>query len=57
MILALCKRKGFTAIDIETVNDVRKKYLKEPPLKSISKASGIARMLDLFKSIYDLKFS
>ena len=57
MILALCKRKGFTAIDIETVNDVRKKYLNEPPLKSISKASGIARMLDLFQNIYDLKFS
>lgn len=48
MILALSKIKALTSIDTESVNDVRKKYLNEPPLKSISKASGFVRLLYLF---------
>ena len=51
MILAHCNIKGITAIDIETVNDLRKKYLSEPPLKSISKASALVRLLALFQKI------
>lgn len=49
MILALHKIRALTAIDTESVNTVRKKYLSEPPLKSISKASGLVRLLDLLQ--------
>lgn len=52
MILALGKLKGITAVNIETVNGVRKKYLNEPPLKSISKASALVRLLALFQNFF-----
>lgn len=35
-------------IETETINQIRKKYLNEPPLKSFSRASGLGRLLDLF---------
>jgi hypothetical protein len=34
-------------IETEAVNFIRKKYLYEPPLKSLSKASGLIRLIDL----------
>jgi len=34
-------------IETEAVNFIRKKYLNEPPLKSLSKASGLIRLIDL----------
>jgi hypothetical protein len=37
--------------ETETVNDIRRKYLDEPPLKSFSKASGLGRLIDLFHKI------
>ena len=36
------------SFETETVNDIRKKYLDEPPLKSFSAASGLGRLIDLF---------
>lgn len=50
MILALHKLNAVSAIDTESVNDVRKKYLNEPPLKSISKASALVRLLAHFQN-------
>ena len=37
-------------VDTESVNQIRKKYLNEPPIKSLIKASGLIRLVDLFKS-------
>jgi hypothetical protein len=36
--------------ETETVNNIRKKYLDEPPLKSFSKASGLGSLMDLFRN-------
>jgi hypothetical protein len=36
------------SFETETVNNVRKKYLDEPPLKSFSTASGLGRLIDRF---------
>jgi len=37
-------------INIESANQIRKKYLNEPSLKSLSKASGLIRLINLFNS-------
>ena len=34
--------------NLELINLVRKNYLNEPPLKSVSKESGLGRLLELF---------
>jgi hypothetical protein len=39
------------SFETETVNNIRKKYLDEPPLKSFSTASGLGRLIDLFRKI------
>jgi hypothetical protein len=39
------------AIDTETVNQVRKKYLAGPPLKSLSKAAGLIKLLEVFEKL------
>jgi len=51
-IFLLCfERLGaIKSFDTETVNNIRKKYLNEPPLKSFSKASGLGRLIDLFRN-------
>lgn len=54
--LALLRLKALTVIDTESVNDIRKKYLNEPPLKSISKASGLLRLLTHFEDFYKVNF-
>ncbi|MDZ7625773.1 MAG: hypothetical protein U5J96_15180 [Ignavibacteriaceae bacterium] len=41
--------------ETETVNNIRKKYLNEPPLKSFSNASGLRRLIDLFHKRRGLK--
>jgi hypothetical protein len=48
-ILVLCLEQvgEIKSFETETVNNVRKKYLDEPPLKSLSKASGLIRLIDL----------
>jgi len=38
------------SFEIETVNQIRKKYLDEPPIKSISSASGLSRLVDLLRN-------
>jgi hypothetical protein len=48
-ILILCfeQTKEIEGVNTEIVNNIRKKYLNEPPLKSLSKASGLIRLIDL----------
>lgn len=36
-------------VNTETVNQIRKAYLDESPLKSLSKASGLIKLIDLFR--------
>lgn len=36
-------------LDIEQINHVRRNYLNEPPLKSVSKESGIGKLLELLR--------
>jgi len=36
-------------INTETVNLIRKTHLNEPPLQSLSKASGLMKLIDLFR--------
>lgn len=38
-------------VNVELINAIREKYLKEPPLKSISKESGLGKILELFGEI------
>jgi hypothetical protein len=54
VILILCfeQAKEIGSFNTEIVNNIRKKYLKEPPLKSISKASGLIRIIDLLCKNY-----
>jgi hypothetical protein len=48
-ILALCFEQvgEMKSINTEAVNHIRKKYLNETPLKSLSKASGLMRLIRL----------
>jgi len=48
MILMFERIREFKTVETETINQIRKKYLNEPPLKSFSRASGLGRLLDLF---------
>jgi len=50
-ILYLLQTGDIQAINTETVNQVRKKYLAEPPLKSLSKAAGLIKLLNLFQKL------
>jgi hypothetical protein len=47
-ILNFERIRNLQTIEIEMVNQIRCKYLNEPPLKSFSRASGLGRLLDLF---------
>ena len=51
-IFLLCfERLGaIKSFETAAVNNIRKKYLNEPPLKSFSKASGHGRLIDLFRN-------
>jgi len=48
-ILCLCLVNAGQTETIETVtiNEIRKKYLNEPPIKSFISASGLGRMISL----------
>lgn len=35
------------SFETKTINQIRKKYLNEPPIKSYSSASGLGRLIDL----------
>jgi hypothetical protein len=48
MILMFERIGEVKTIETETINQIRKKYLNEPPLKSFSRASGLGRLLDQF---------
>jgi hypothetical protein len=47
MILCFKQTGEIESINTESVNQIRKKYLNETPLKSLSKASGLKRLIDL----------
>ena len=47
MILCIEQLGEIESINTESVNQIRKKYLKETPLKSLSKASGLMRLIGL----------
>jgi len=51
-ILVLCSEKigEIKTIETQTINQIRKKYLDEPPLKSFSSASGLRRLVDLLRN-------
>lgn len=51
-IFLLCfERLGeIKSFETETVNQIRIKFLNEPPLKSLSSASGLRRLLDLLSN-------
>ena len=50
-IFALCSERigEIMTIETQTVNQIRKKYLGEPPLKSFSSAYGLRRLVDLLR--------
>jgi len=50
-IFALCSERigEIRTIETQTVNQIRKKYLGEPPLKSFSSAYGLRRLVDLLR--------
>lgn len=48
LILIFGRIGEFKVIETETINQIREKYLNEPPLKSFSSASGLRRLIDLF---------
>jgi hypothetical protein len=52
VILVLCSEKigEIKTIETQTINRIRKKYLDEPPIKSFSSASGLGRLIDLFRN-------
>lgn len=47
LILCFVQASQTESIETETINEIRKKYLNEPPLKSFSTASGLGRMINL----------
>ena len=51
-IFLLCfeRLSEIKSFETETVNSIRKKYLDEPPLKLFSTASGLGRLIDLFRN-------
>ena len=51
-ILVLCSEKTgeIKTIETEKINQIRKKYLNEPPIKSYSSASGLGRLIDHLKN-------
>jgi len=48
LVLSSEKISEIKTLETQTINQIRKKYLDEPPLKSLSKASGLGRLIDLF---------
>ncbi len=49
LILAFKKAGETNVINTEAINQIRKKYLNEPAIKSYSSASGLVRVLDVLK--------
>jgi hypothetical protein len=37
-------------VNANAINQIRKEYLNEPPIKSLSSASGLGRLVDLFQN-------
>jgi len=58
-ILVLCSEKigEIKTIETQTINQIRKKYLDELPLKSFSTASGLRRLIDLLQKKQGVKIT
>jgi hypothetical protein len=58
-ILVLCSEKigEIKTIETQTINQIRKKYLDEPPIKSYSNASGLGRLIDLLHKKQGVKIA
>ncbi len=50
-VLAISKIKSKSALDIDLINDVRKKHLTASPLKSVSSERGLGKLLTLFNKL------
>ena len=50
LLLSFERLGEIKSIETETVNQIRIKYLNEPPLKSLSSASGLRKLLDLISN-------
>ena len=50
-ILASINAGESDIINTEVINQIRKKYLNEPPVKSYSNTPGLKRLIDLLKEI------
>jgi hypothetical protein len=50
-ILILCFEQAteLKTVNTDLVNQIRKEYLNEPPIKSLSSASGLRRLVDLLR--------
>lgn len=47
IVLGSLKIGEIVNIETKTINQIRKKYLNEPPIKSYSNASGLGKLIDL----------
>ena len=50
-VVAYSKLKRHAGIDVNLINEVRKKYLQASPLKSVNKETGLGKLLAFFKSL------
>jgi hypothetical protein len=50
LILCFVQAGQIESIETATINEIRKKYLDESSLKSFSTASGLGRLIDLFRN-------
>lgn len=49
LALVYCFMRKTGSVDLQVINSVRKKYLGEPPVKSITSAKGIIKVIELLK--------
>lgn len=54
LVLYLKHYGEIKSIQTETVNQIRKTHIKEPPIKSLSSAVGLCRLLDILRGRIEL---
>ena len=52
-VKVLTQKENYEHLDLKSINEVRKMFLKLPPLKSLSPSSGIGKILNIFTGIND----
>lgn len=50
-VLAYLRTQSPPSVDISLINEVRKKYLNAPPLKSINKENGLGKLIALLNNL------